>query len=97
MQDVCISFWKEDGSSDMMLKVTDICSTDPNDPTACMTPADIKIDRTKAKIMEKLDSAPEGDEYPEQIWWFFMKCWDDVSVAILGLQIQTASRVIRRP
>ncbi|CAF9921325.1 hypothetical protein IMSHALPRED_005148 [Imshaugia aleurites] len=77
MQDVCISFWKEDGSSDMMLKVTDICSTDPNDPTACMTPADIKIDRTKAKIMEKLDSAPEGDEYPEQIWWFFMKCWDD--------------------
>lgn len=24
MQDVCISFWKEDGSSDMMLKVTDV-------------------------------------------------------------------------
>ena len=23
MQDVCISFWKEDGSSDMMLKVKD--------------------------------------------------------------------------
>ena len=95
MQDVCISFWSEDGSSDMMLKVTDICSTDPNDPTACMTPADIKVDRTKAKIMEKLGSAPEGDVYPEQIWWFFMKCWDDVSVAILGLQIQTTGRVIR--
>ncbi|KAF6221958.1 hypothetical protein HO133_001926 [Letharia lupina] len=77
MQDVCISFWNEDGSSDMMLKVTDICSTDPNDPTSCATPADIKIDRTKAKIMEKLDSAPTGDVYPEQIWWFFMKCWDD--------------------
>ena len=23
MQDVCISYWKEDGSSDMMLKVKD--------------------------------------------------------------------------
>lgn len=87
MQDVCISFWKEDGSSDMMLKVTDICSTDPNDPTHCATPADLKIDRTKAKIMEKLDSAPTGDVYPEQIWWFFMKCWDDVSLALLGTKL----------
>lgn len=86
MQDVCISFWKEDGSSDMMLKVTDICSTDPNDPTHCATPGDIKVDRTKAKIMEKLDSAPTVDVYPEQIWWFFMKCWDDVSLALLGLE-----------
>ena len=81
MQDVCISFWKEDGSSDMMLKVTDICSTDPSDPTYCATPGDIKIDRTKAKLMEKLPSAPEGDVYPEKIWWFFMKCWDDVSLS----------------
>ena len=89
MQDVCISFWKEDGSSDMMLKVTDICSTDPNDPTHCATPGDIKIDRTKAKIMEKLDSAPTGDVYPEQIWWFFMKCWDDVGLALLGFENQT--------
>ena len=85
MQDVCISFWKNDGSSDMMLKVTDICSTDPNDPTHCASPTDIKIDRTKAQIMEKLtgsslESQPDlmGDEYPEQIYWFFMKCWDDV-------------------
>ena len=82
MQDVCISFWREDGQSDMMLKVTDICSTDPNDPTHCATPADIKIDRTKASIMEKLPAGqplPAGDEYPEKIWWFFMKCWADVS------------------
>ena len=82
MQDVCISFWKEDGSSDMMLKVTDICSTDPNDPTYCATSGDIKIDRTKAKIMEKLPAGgppPTGDVYPEKIWWFFMKCWADVS------------------
>ena len=85
MQDVCISFWKEDGSSDMMLKVTDICSTDPNDPTHCVTPADIKIDRTKAQIMEGLTASPlasypqlTGDQFPDQIWWFFAKCWDDV-------------------
>ena len=80
MQDVCISFWKEDGSSDMMLKVTDICSTDPSDPTYCATPGDIKVDRTKVKIMEKLDSDVEGDVYPEKTWWFFMKCWYDVSL-----------------
>lgn len=84
-QDVCISFWKDDGSSDMMLKVTDICSTDPNDPTHCETPMDIKIVRTKAQIMEKLtdkkmEEQPElmGDQFPEKIWWFFTKCWADV-------------------
>jgi len=84
MQDVCISFWKEDGTSDMMLKVTDICSTDPNDPTHCATPADIKIDRTKASIMQGLTANPlksypqlTGNEFPEKTWWFFMKCWAD--------------------
>ncbi len=68
-QDVCISFWKEDGSSDMELKVTDICSTDENDPTYCATPMDIKIYRSKAKVMEKLSYTPTGDGYPEQVWW----------------------------
>lgn len=80
MQDVCISFWKEDGTSDMILKVTDICSTDPNDPTHCATPADIKIDRSKAKIMEQLGTDLPGDQYPEKVWWFFTKCWADVSL-----------------
>ncbi len=79
MQDVCISFWKEDGSSDMMLKVTDICSTDPSDPTHCANPGDIKIDRAKGKVMEHLTSDPQGDQYPEKVWWFFAKCWADVS------------------
>ena len=86
MQDVCISFWKEDGSSDMMLKVTDICSTDPSDPTHCESPVDIKVDRTKMKIMQGLtdqdsiSAYPQlsGDEFPEKIWWFFTKCWADV-------------------
>lgn len=68
-QDVCISFWKENGSSDMILKVTDICSTDENDPTHCATPMDIKLDRTKAGIMEGLPAGPSGDEYPEKVWW----------------------------
>ena len=76
MQDVCISFWKEDGTSDMMLKVTDICSTDPSDPTYCATPASIKVDRSKVKIMAGLtdnDPSLQGDQYPEMTWWFFMK------------------------
>ena len=82
MQDVCISFWKEDGTSDMMLKVTDICSTDPNDPTSCKDPSDIKIERSKAGIMEQNApaSAIAGNQYPGKVWWFFMKCWDDVSI-----------------
>ena len=86
MQDVCISFWKEDGSSDMMLKVTDICSTDPSDPTHCANPGDIKIDRTKAQIWlgmtgGPVDQVPQlaGNTSPEKTYWFFMKCWDDVS------------------
>lgn len=94
MQDACISFWNEETEqgkqSDMMLKITDICSTDPNDPTACLTPYDIKIDRSKARIMEKMNM-PGMPEWEEQealkgtefkggkTWWFFMKCWADVS------------------
>ncbi|KAL8949724.1 MAG: hypothetical protein Q9222_004200, partial [Ikaeria aurantiellina] len=89
MQDVCISFWNEETEkgkqSDMILKVTDICSTDPNDPTHCETPYDIKIDRVKAQIMEHRtdgkwedDPALNGDEYTAGgTWWFFMKCWAD--------------------
>ena len=95
MQDVCISFWKEDGSSDMMLKVTDICSTDPSDPTYCATPGDIKVDRTKVQIMEKLDHKVEGDVYPEKTWWFFMKCWYDVSLLFLKVSRKSiVNRVI---
>lgn len=92
MQDVCISFWKSDGTSDMILKVTDICSTDPNDPTHCATPGDIKIDRAKAQVMEgyggqSVQSVPslQGDQYPEKTDWFFMKCWADVSEHIINL------------
>ena len=67
-------------------QVTDICSTDPNDPTHCATPADIKVDRGKAQVMEGLMNPPDttahpevmGDVFPDKVWWFFMKCWADV-------------------
>ncbi|MCJ1450979.1 hypothetical protein MMC28_001313 [Mycoblastus sanguinarius] len=84
MQDVCVSFWREDGGSDMMAKVTDICSTDPDDPSHCASPEDIKLVRTKVQVMEKLTgealtAQPSlmGDELPEQAWWYFAKCWGD--------------------
>lgn len=92
MQDVCISFWNGksgEASSDMMLKVTDVCSTDPNDPTHCEKPGDIKVDRTKVRIMQglwddpskQLEDYPQlrGDQYTDgEAWWFFVKCWADV-------------------
>lgn len=59
MQDVCISFWQQEGKSDMVLKVTDLCSTDPNDPNHCANPGEMKIDRAKAKIWHHLGSAPQ--------------------------------------
>ncbi|KAL9037117.1 MAG: hypothetical protein Q9214_005840 [Letrouitia sp. 1 TL-2023] len=89
MQDVCISFWNEDPrkghQSDMMLKVTDICTTDPKDPTHCATPQDIKIDRVKAQIMEHMtgplwSTIPQlsGNEFKGNgTWWFFTKCFAD--------------------
>lgn len=99
MQDVCISFWngkqKGQGQSDMILKVTDVCSTDPNDPTHCAKPGDIKIDRSKARIMELIPGDGDvkdikqvnGDQFRDGIsdatsetWWFFTKCWADALV-----------------
>lgn len=99
MQDVCISFWngkqQGQGQSDMMLKVTEVCSTDPNDPTHCAKPGDIKIDRSKAKIMElspgdgdvKDIKQVNGSQFTDGIsqatsetWWFFTKCWADALV-----------------
>ena len=35
----------------MILKVTDICCTDINDPNCCHSPNEIQIDRTKAQIL----------------------------------------------
>ena len=78
MQDLCMGFWPLDRDTDMILKVVDICSTDPSDPTHCPTPADIKVDRAKAQMLFNLPSNPEGDVYPEKVGWFFTKCWAEV-------------------
>ena len=86
--DVCISFWDEHWQTDMMLKVTDICSTDPNKTNSCQQPGDIKIDRTKAKIWSGQGNDPrqakdipglDGDAWASPTVWFFRYCWDDVS------------------
>lgn len=85
MQDVCISFWRDNGTEEMMLKVTDICSTDPNEPSYCATPADIKVNRYKAATMQHLGGRPietypeiMDDRFPQKTWWLFVKCWADV-------------------
>lgn len=72
----------------MMLKVTDICSTDPSKPNSCRSPGDIKIDRTKAKIWSGQGGDPRqakdipglnGDAWHSPTIWFFRYCWADVS------------------
>ena len=91
MQDVCINVWNETGTkthgtTDVMLKVTDICSVDPNDPSACQSPVDIKIDRDKGwelysgtkKSAEDHNALSHGSVYPRPVWWFFSKCYQDV-------------------
>lgn len=92
MQDACISIWNDTNyeKNDVMLKITDICSTNPRDPTYCATPADIKIDRIKAQLLFHLSDGTQpplpadnvaalkyGSEYPKKVYWFFTKCWDD--------------------
>ena len=80
MQDVCVSFWRGDGIfTDMMLKVTDVCPTDPADPTACESPMDIKVDRDKVRTLFHLKDAPTGDVFEKYVYWMFTKCWADVS------------------
>ena len=86
MQDVCISFWPEGETPktsafpDMIAKVTDICSTDPNDPTYCATPSDIKLDRAKVQVMYSIPSPGKDDAdlqkpvYPKGTFWHLTKC-----------------------
>jgi hypothetical protein len=91
MQDVCVSFWPENGpegsyTNDMIAKVTDICSTDPNDPTHCATPADIKVDRAKVQVMYNIpvpgseNADLQKDKYVKGTYWHLTKCWGNVCV-----------------
>ena len=91
MQDACISVWNETGakdpkeSTDIELKITDICSTDPDDPSYCESPSDIMMDRAKAQLLfnttkrgdAENQALQHGARYPHKVWWFFSKCWDD--------------------
>ena len=91
MQDACISLWNEtgagnkNGSTDVELKITGICSTDPNDPSYCETPADIMIDRQKAMLLFRTDNKTAEETaalkyknaYPRPVNWFFSKCLQD--------------------
>ncbi len=86
MQDVCVSFWPEGdkpGTStfpDMIGKVTDVCSTDPDDPTHCATPSDIKVDRAKVQVMYKIPSPGKENPdlqkhvFPKGTYWHLTKC-----------------------
>ena len=84
MQDVCISFWPEGGGPDMIVKVMDICSTDPSDPTYCATPSDIKLDRAKVQMLYGIptpgsaDPELQGAKYPRGTYWHLTKCWTNV-------------------
>ena len=95
MQDVCISFWPEGETPetsafpDMIAKVTDICSTDPNDPTHCATPSDIKLDRAKVQVMYNIPSPGKDDPdlqkpvYPKGTFWHLTKCVRQTSYPFL--------------
>ena len=86
MQDVCVSFWRGDGIfTDMMLKVNDICPTDPSDSTSCQSPMDIKVDRDKVRTLFNLEGAPSGTAFDQDVYWMFTKCWADVSLLVLKL------------
>ena len=84
MQDVCICF-RTDAGQDMISKVTDICSTDPTDPSHCASPEDIKLPRTKVAVIrgmtdEILMDNPElnGDADTQEMWWSPCKCLGEV-------------------
>ena len=90
-QDICISLWNETGfeggKTDIMVKVTDICSTDPSDPAYCPDPSHIMIDRIRGYQLyhhtPRAKGGPEdqalrsGSRYPRPVWWFFSKCFQD--------------------
>ena len=86
LQDVCIGIFTM--TDDMITKVTDICSTDPNDPSHCATPEDIKLPKKKIQTIYhykgKTEDVPElqGVQHPDPIYWNFAKCLGEVSLTL---------------
>ena len=76
-------------TDDMIAKVTDICSTDPNDPSHCATPEDIKLPKKKIATIYHYSGAMEdhpelsGYSHPQPIYWNFAKCLGEVSLPSL--------------
>lgn len=73
--------WSEANTPDMIVKVTDICSTDPADPTHCADPTYIKVDRAKVQVLYQIPSPGASNPdlqqpvYPRGVYWHFTKCW----------------------
>lgn len=104
MQDVCVSFWPEGAfTNDMIAKVTDICSTDPSDPSHCATPSDIKVDRAKVQVMYDIpvpgseNAALQADKYIKGTYWHLTKCWANVCETILFCPIPSSLHHFRSP
>lgn len=67
-----------------MLKVTDICTSDSSDGVPCEDPMNIKVDRAKVAQLYNIPlSQVKGDRFDQPVWWWFMKCRDDVSLRSL--------------
>lgn len=83
----------------MIVKVMDICSTDPSDPTYCVTPADIEIDRAKVQILYGIrnpgsaDPDLQGAKYPRGIYWHLTKCLSNVRITNFPLNSLISSFV----
>ncbi len=82
MQDVCISLRSEgpNPSPDMIVKITNIYSTDPSDPTYSATPYDIKVDRALVQVLSAITVKSSADPnlqlpvYPKGAYWHITKC-----------------------
>ncbi|MDI1485621.1 MAG: hypothetical protein OHK93_003810 [Ramalina farinacea] len=87
MPDVCISVWNETGFAggltDVIVKVTDICSTDPADANYCASPADILMERGKVNQLytgtptRDVEAIGHGTKYTRPVWWYFTRCFQD--------------------
>ena len=58
--------WSEDNIPDIIVKVTNVCSTDPNDPTHSADPTYVKVDWATVKILYLAPSAGIDESDLEQ-------------------------------
>ena len=86
LQDVCVAIFTM--KDDIIAKVTDICGTDPNNPSHCASPENIKLPKKKVQTIYyykgKTEDVPElqSAQHPEQIYWNFAKCLGEVCLSV---------------